>query len=727
MQETGPRPRQHLSHTLGTKLMKIRKLAVLSTALVIACTVHAGKPLPEGNKTPVGSPMSVSVTPSLDAEGLIRWRHEFTFPDASFVKAHIRNLNLRPGDTLILRSDSGRVVERLTGRGPKDRGTFWSLSAFGPTLHMSLEVTSGHDYETSPFTIDKVITGYPGMFGSGVSNSNLRTPGDNQPASVCTPADFEDVICYNGDAGKWANVQASVGLMDAGGTGPTLWCSGSNVSPTNAVLTNQHCIEDQSTCDNVEFVFKYYRTGCNDGSPPTVDWVGYRCDEVLESSPFVSCDQGLNDLDYALNSVIGDPASQFGYVQPDPNPLTSGEDIYIVQHPSGRPHEITHGGGADVEVDGTVLRYYNTLDTEGGSSGSPIFRDSDDKLIGLHHCGGCSTPGTGNRGMLMSDIYPEISQHLCSTDVNLQSGGVSGWTEVTGNGDAVMDPTEAWEFTPSVLNAACSEDALDVSGTAQPDGASTGTISIANGAVDFGDIPATQSVPAMSPVEIQIDPGATCGAEFAVDITNLMGTSSGPFDLTGVAGGQLGMADLDIRFSEDFASGLGAWTIIDGGAGSGPASTWTDQDPGGRNLLDPPFVIVDSDEFGSGSGVMDEELISPVIDASGASELFLEFDHNFRWYDQGGDEQADVDVRSSATGGSWVNVANYSGGSASGFVSLDITAHAAADLQVRFHYYQADFDWWWAVDNVTVVINNGFICNAGEEIFIDGFEAVPAS
>ena len=30
---------------------------------------------------------------------------------------------------------------------------------------------------------------------------------------------------------------------------------------------------------------------------------------------------------------------------------------------------------------------------------------------------------------------------------------------------------------------------------------------------------------------------------------------------------------------------------------------------------------------------------------------------------------------------------------------------------MRFHYYQADFDWYWAVDDVTVLGNNGLVCN----------------
>jgi V8-like Glu-specific endopeptidase len=68
------------------------------------------------------------------------------------------------------------------------------------------------------------------------------------------------------------------------------------------------------------------------------------------------------------------------------------------------------------------LYYDETLDTQGGSSGSPVYRDSDDKLVGLHHCGGCP-----NSGMMMSAIYPLIEAFL-STDAVFSDGFETGDT-----------------------------------------------------------------------------------------------------------------------------------------------------------------------------------------------------------------------------------------------------------------------------------------------------------
>jgi hypothetical protein len=134
-------------------------------------------------------------------------------------------------------------------------------------------------------------------------------------------------------------------------------------------------------------------------------------------------------------------------------------------------------------------------------------------------------------------------------------------------------------------------------------------------------------------------------------------------------------------------------------------------DPGGCSNTDPAapvagdWLVADSDCAGSGV-TLDEQLISGQIDLSAATTVSLEFDHWFRWYSGGLDEKGDVDVRSSLTGGVWVNVARWEDASSGNpeHAVIDITAQAAgaSDLQIRWHYYDASFEWSWAIDNVIV-------------------------
>ena len=685
----------------------LRKLGGLTVACALAATASAQKALPQPEPGPkaIGTSYPIRIVPDLQQSfrnnGTLLWADMIAVHGASFVKAHLVDVNLRAGDVLVLKSSSGHVIEEIRGRGPKGMGSFWALSAFGEEL--VLEFRFSTVYEKAPFRIDQVILGDPSMFEPALS-----------PESVCFPENFDDVFCYQGDAGKWSNVMASVGVMTVGGNPVSaLWCSGSNISPSNYLLTNQHCITSQAECDTTEFVFKFYRQGCNNGAPVTTDWEGFRCDDVVATSPFVSCDQGLGDLDYSLCSVLGDPAATYGFATPDSTPITDGEAIYMIQHPAGRPHEITHGSGADVDASGTVLRYYNTLDSEGGSSGSPIYREADDKLIGLHHCGGCESAGVGNRGMLMSDIYPEIQTFLCTATVDLAAGASSGFVQESGDGDTVLEPGETWRFTPSVRNLACSQTALGVTGQASVNAASAGIVTLLQSGVSFGDIAGGASANAAAPVRFRVLQNAPCGSVVSFDLTNLQASNGGPFsDALEIVTGALGEEPLTTLFFDDFSAAPGGWTTVNGGTGAGPASTWTAANPGLRSLLTAPFYICDSDELGTGFN-MNEELISPVDDCTGFISVQLQFAHDFNWYSGGLDEQCDVDVRSSATGGAWVNVVKFQDADASGTVSVDISAQAAgqADVQLRFHYYNAQFEWWWAVDDVFLLGSNGFDCD----------------
>jgi hypothetical protein len=116
---------------------------------------------------------------------------------------------------------------------------------------------------------------------------------------------------------------------------------------------------------------------------------------------------------------------------------------------------------------------------------------------------------------------------------------------------------------------------------------------------------------------------------------------------------------------------------------------------------------VDSDEAGSGAA-QDEILITPPFDATACQQIFLEFNSQFRWYSGSQDEIADVDL--STDGGSqWVNKLRIQGAH-DGYTtpvtkSVDITSSFGGDLtqlRLRFHYYQAQYEWWWAIDNVRV-------------------------
>ena len=171
-------------------------------------------------------------------------------------------------------------------------------------------------------------------------------------------------------------------------------------------------------------------------------------------------------------------------------------------------------------------------------------------------------------------------------------------------------------------------------------------------------------------------------------------------------------ADYVQIMSEDFEDGWAAaeargWSIVNDGDNSGEetAQTWTDGDPGDLGAVDGcsgTFMIADSDVYGEYQ--MDEQLISPAFDCSGRSEVLLVFHHYFWYYPDGLPEVADLDV--SIDGGAWENIVRYQQ-TDYGLKEIDISSAAAGqqNVRVRWHYYNAGYEWLWQVDDVEILAN----------------------
>ena len=153
----------------------------------------------------------------------------------------------------------------------------------------------------------------------------------------------------------------------------------------------------------------------------------------------------------------------------------------------------------------------------------------------------------------------------------------------------------------------------------------------------------------------------------------------------------------------DFEVGLPAgWTIVDGYS---DGNTWTWTQSGDEGLM-----VVDSDA--AGEVFMDESLITPVINCSQYRQVRLVFDHNFLF---NSNEIADVDVQ--VDGGDWQNLARYKDQDEYGIADLDASALAAghSSVQFRWHYYNAWYDWFWAVFRVSLVAGSGAAAGDFEE------------
>ena len=224
----------------------------------------------------------------------------------------------------------------------------------------------------------------------------------------------------------------------------------------------------------------------------------------------------------------------------------------------------------------------------------------------------------------------------------------------------------------------------------------------------YPDIPADGTADSAAPhFGVYLPTSLACGGNvaFQLSVATLQGGWSGSFtQFIGQATNGTGRV-----LDEHFDSGIPAtWTVLDGGGGGGAASKWTTDNPGVRAIASPmlvPVVTIDSDAAGPGA-TQDESLLTLVLDLSTATAASLQFDQFFRWFAGGSGENADVDVRSSVTGGAWVTLLHQAGAGSGNpdHKTIDISAQAAgaADAQVRFHYWNGSNEEYWQVDNVTI-------------------------
>lgn len=191
------------------------------------------------------------------------------------------------------------------------------------------------------------------------------------------------------------------------------------------------------------------------------------------------------------------------------------------------------------------------------------------------------------------------------------------------------------------------------------------------------------------------DYGGTVSSDYNGSTISFPGESHWDEFLNAFVNAEL-FSDFTLLFSQDFSSGLPEnWTVIDGYS---DGKTWTDTNPGNRSLdLTSPFMIVDSDWAGNTD--MDEQLITPLLDFSGYPTVYLEFSTVF-WYWE--NEIADVDVKVGDE--PWQNVKRFQREDKDGKVVLNLSSIAGGknNVQIRWHYYDANWDWLWAVDDVKI-------------------------
>nr|WP_221378393.1 serine protease [Actinoplanes polyasparticus] len=329
----------------------------------------------------------------------------FRYPGASYVKLHFSRMALMPGDYVTVSNADGTESYRYDAPADRtERGDRWAMSVTGDTAVLEVHRGGGNLLGLGDLAgslgvdVDRVARGFSRTEQDRQPEKQMTAPGrTGREESVCGADTSADAACYrSSDPVAYTKSKAIARLLING----TELCTGWRVGAQNRMLTNNHCFTTSAQAYDTEVWFNYQCAKCGgyDVYQPTKVW----------GSKVVATDR---TYDFTLFTVDKfDSVQKFGYLTLDTRRPARNQQLYVPQHPAGEPTRIAGSLGeqagncavADPAYDGYApgsdVAYY--CDTEGGSSGSPVISRATNRVVALHHFGGC--PNSGVRGDLLA-------------------------------------------------------------------------------------------------------------------------------------------------------------------------------------------------------------------------------------------------------------------------------------------------------------------------------------
>ncbi|WP_164011311.1 trypsin-like serine peptidase [Pyxidicoccus trucidator] len=228
--------------------------------------------------------------------------------------------------------------------------------------------------------------------------------------SICGPTeDWSDVepwaSAWGGNSGNFVlRSQRAVALIRHRVTG-VAQCTGSLIAE-NILLTAGHCFSSTADALNYEVVFDYQVDTASTPRTTTVVQIA----EGLEDS--------TGGFDFAVVRLASNAGNTFGSLRLGDRLPTGSELLRIIQHPRGLMKKHHQGSYSSRALNGSL--HYVDVDTDGGSSGSPVLSTYGD-MVAVHTNGGCTSAGGTNSGTSMVDIYDNST--VIPALVHFETGG----------------------------------------------------------------------------------------------------------------------------------------------------------------------------------------------------------------------------------------------------------------------------------------------------------------
>lgn len=351
------------------------------------------------------------------------WRVEVGSKDASGVRLHLTGMSLPDGAKVqFLRADGVTVAAGpFTGRGTTNDGDMWTPVVPGDRAVVECLVPGdpqGPAPAIEPFQVDLVMHNYRDPFDPAL--------GDIAPLEGSC---HNDVSCYSG----WLSLSHAVARIDYVDGGVGHICTGQLLNSLAGdlqpyFLTANHCISTAAAAASATIYWDYQTPSCG-GAVPGLGTVPSSAVCQLLSNNATS--------DYSFLMVLGTlPNGRYwsGWQAGDP---TDGTLVTGIHHPTGAYKRISFGTKvAGAPANHVRASWYSGV-TEPGSSGSGLFRQDNQRLVGQLH-GGASVCGgsdlTDDYGSFQV-TYPNISGWLAAgPDDGFENNDACASATAVGNG-----------------------------------------------------------------------------------------------------------------------------------------------------------------------------------------------------------------------------------------------------------------------------------------------------
>lgn len=327
--------------------------------------------------------MSVEHGEWIDVNGGSLWRIEVSSPNALSSRLQLTGINLPAGQELMITAPgvAESTVGPIEGVGEFGNGTAWGICTGSNRTMIEWFVPHGQRVKGLPFTGVNYEHGYRDIFRA------LDAGGDGGVAAGCS----NDPICF----AAWANESnAACKLVFTSGGGSFL-CSGQLMATTAAdetpyVSTANHCISTTAEANSCQFIFFFRRTVCGAG----IVQAGSSVTGSDLTGTYLASDCTL----LMARPILPTTVFWAGWTNAT---VPTGTASTGIHYPSGTEQAISFGTKNAASFNcGTPTTNWTSMSwsngiTEGGSSGSAIYRTSDHRMYGVLTCGSSACTNLG--------------------------------------------------------------------------------------------------------------------------------------------------------------------------------------------------------------------------------------------------------------------------------------------------------------------------------------------